>query len=39
MNQQKHNCSTIYYTALYYTAPKCFDAIAVIFGELVVSTC
>jgi hypothetical protein len=28
MNQQKHNWSTIYYAALYYTAPTCFDGIA-----------
>jgi hypothetical protein len=28
MKQQTRNRSTIYYTALYYTAPTCFDAIA-----------
>jgi hypothetical protein len=27
MNKQMHNLSTIYYTALYYTVPTCFDAI------------
>jgi len=27
MNQQMHNRSTIYYTALYYTATTCFDPI------------
>jgi len=27
MNQQMHNWSKIYYTALYYTAPTSFDAI------------
>ena len=34
MNQQMHNWSTIYYTALYYTAPTCFDAIAPTSGSL-----
>jgi hypothetical protein len=33
MNQQMHNWSTIYCTALYYTAPTCFDAIASSSGS------
>ena len=34
MKQQMHNRSPIYYTALYYTAPTCFDAIAATSGSL-----
>jgi hypothetical protein len=33
MNRQMHNRSTIYYSALYYTAPTCFDAIASSSGS------
>jgi len=34
MNQQMHNWSTIYYTALYYSATTCFDAITSPSGSL-----
>jgi len=33
MYQQVHNWSTVYYTALYYTSPTCFNAIASSSGR------
>jgi len=33
MNQQMYDWSTIYYTALYYAAPTCYDATASSSGS------
>jgi hypothetical protein len=33
MNQQMHNWSTIYYSALYYAAPTCFDTVSSSSGS------